>query len=263
MKLKRTVVVLFSVLLLSLCACRAAQVQESTPPVSAVPEQTPQPSANIADETEQQRLEAYQFALEKLSFEHIWADGTDSGFDASFGFIEDNQFALYDVDGDGTDELIVQFLTAPVAGQMEVIYGYTPEDGLKTELIAYPVLTYYANGMIKADWSHGSELAAEGYWPYSIYQYSAESGEYLEIAQVNMWSRERDEVDYKGDPYPTDIDVEGAGTVFIVERDGVTETISKSEYESWLESLDLSSVLDIPYQALTEQNIKALQAAAD
>ena len=74
-----------------------------------------------------------------------------------------------------------------------------------------------------------------------------------------MWSKSVDVVDYKGDRYPENIDTEKAGTVFILTRNGVTETVSKKDYEAWLSALiGNNQVLQIPYQALNERNIKSV-----
>ncbi len=51
---------------------------------------------------------------------------------------------------------------------------------------------------------------------------------------MNMWSKAVDTVDFKGDPYPDNIDAEGAGTVFILGQGDVVKTVSKSDYEQWL-----------------------------
>lgn len=206
------------------------------------------------------RLVEYQFALQQIAFEHIYPDGRDTGFDSAYGSIEDNQFALFDVNGDGEDELIVRFTTAPMAGNVEAIYAFQQTDGtLKELLTASPNLTYYANGIIKEDWSHGSELAGEDYWPYTLYQYNATTGSFEELAQVNMWSKAVDTVDFKGDPYPDDIDAEGAGTVFILGVADEVKTVSKSDYEQWLaKTMGNPAQLDIPYQALSEESIEAV-----
>lgn len=217
-------------------------------------------SEAVTDGRDEAAYAAYQFALQQIAFEHIYPDGTDTGFDGVSGFIEDNHFALYDVNGDGAEELIVQFVTAPMAGNVEKVYAYDEEDGSLQELLCvFPAMNYYTGGLVREDWSHGSELAGDGYWPYNLYRYDAETGRYELTAEVNMWSSSADTVDYKGDPYPEDIDVEGAGTVFIVTRNGTTETMSKSAYETWLSGMMGDAVKsDIPYQALSEENIRAV-----
>lgn len=203
---------------------------------------------------------AYQFVLQQIAFEHIYPDGADTGFDSASGFIEDNHFAIFDINGDGVDELIVQFTTAPMAGNMETVYTYNESDNMvETLLTVFPAVTYYDNGLVKEEWSHGSGLAGEDYWPYTLYQYCGDSGTYEMLVEVNMWSKAIDTVDYKGDLYPEDIDTENAGTVFILTCDGTTETVSKSDYEAWLsEVMGDAHPIQIPYQSLNEDNIRAV-----
>lgn len=123
----------------------------------------------------------------------------------------------------------------------------------------YPAVTYYDNGLVKEEWSHGSGLEGEDYWPYNLYQYCVDTATYEIIAEVNMWSKAIDTVDYKGDPYPEDIDTENAGTVFILTRNGTTETVSKSDYEAWLsEIMGDAHHIQIPYQSLGEDDIRAV-----
>lgn len=211
----------------------------------------------VADFDRAAALEAYQFILEQFSFEHIYPDGTDTGFDGSVGFIEDNDFALYDVNGDGLEELIIRFVTAPTEAKLEIVYTFR-DGGPAVILSAFPEVTYFSNDILQEDWFHGSDLAGEGYWPYNLYRLNCD-GFYELFAEVNMWSRDVDMVNAKGDPYPEDIDRENAGTVFIVTREGKTETISKSDYETWLSSLlEDAQQVTIPYQAMTEENIRNL-----
>lgn len=267
-------------LLLALClpaaaaGCRAApaggavEVPAAPPlspeaPTDASPEAPPageQAGASLSAEA----LAAYRFALEQIAFEHVYPDGSDTGFESAGGFIEDNHFALWDITGDGREELLVQFVTAPMAGNTESVYTFDEETReLRRILSVFPATTYYSSGIIKEEWSHGSGLAGEEYWPYNLYRYDEERGSCALLAEVNMWSRCVDTVDYKGDPYPEDIDREQAGTVFILTRSGVTETVSKGEYEAWLADLTGGgAAVEIPYQPLSEKAIRALSPAA-
>lgn len=259
-----------AVLCVALTGCLASTSQKNEIPeekpesqTGEPAEQTTQPDSQTTGEATPDNdamLAAYQFGLQQISFEHVYPDGTDTGFDSASGFIEDNHFAILDINGDGKDELIVQFVTAPMAGNMETVYAYDEgENTLKAILTVFPAVTYYDNGIVKEEWSHGSGLSGEGYWPYNLYRYAPATGTYELIAEVNMWSREVDTIDYKGDPYPEDIDAENAGTVFILAWDGVTETVSKSTYETWLsEVMGDAQTVSVPYQALTEDNIKGV-----
>ena len=203
---------------------------------------------------------AYLEAMRDMLDEQIFPDG--STFDESFGKIEENSFAVYDVDLDGKEELIVRFTAAPTAGQIETVYSYDAEtDMLNAELYMYPAVTYLDNGMIKEGWSHGSGLAEEGYWPYNLYQYNAETGVYDLIAEVDMWSKPVETVNYAGETYPDDVDAENAGTVFIVTYDGKTETISKSAYEAWLGTvLGDAAEAEITFLPITDENVSAICA---
>lgn len=52
---------------------------------------------------------------------------------------------------------------------------------------------------------------------------------------------------------------EGAGTVFILGGPDEVKTVSKSDYEQWLaDTMGNPAELDIPYQALSEENITSL-----
>ncbi len=203
---------------------------------------------------------AYLEAVKMMIDEQTFPDG--STFDESFGKVEENSFAVYDVDLDGWDELIIRFTAAPMAGQLETVYAYDEETRtLNAELYMFPAVTYLDNGMIKEGWSHGSGLAEEGYWPYNLYQYNAETGVYDLIAEVNMWSKSVEAVNYAGEAYPDDVDAENAGTVFIVTYDGKTETISKSAYEAWLDTvLGDAAEAEITFLPVIEENADAICA---
>ncbi len=275
MEKKRYLVLLTVLLIVGLCSCNKVfqrsedmlSGQSATGTDEDFSNKTPGEQSEllafpvVSEESEEQRsarLEAYQFALQQIALEHVWPDGSDSGFD-NIGSIEDNLFAICDVDGDGFDELIIQFTTAPMAGNSVRVYGFDNISGaLTNELTEFPALTFYTNGFIKADWSHGDYLTGD-YWPYTLYRYAAKTDTYDEFAQVNMWSKSADTVNYQGDPYPEEIDAEGAGTVFIISQNGETKTISKSEYDEWLSKiLEATSEQMIPYQALSEDNIKSV-----
>lgn len=203
---------------------------------------------------------AYQFILQQIAFEHVYPDGTDIGFDGVSGFIEDNRFAIFDINGDGTEELIVQFVTAPMAGNVETVYAYNAEENTADKILTvFPSVTYYTNGLVKEDWSHSSGLTGEDYWPYNLYRYQVDTNTYGLIAEVDMWSKAVDTVDCKSDPYPEDVDTEDAGTVFILTRNGQSETISRSNYEAWLSKiLGNAQPVPVPYQSLNEDNIRAV-----
>ncbi len=258
---KAIVIFMLIVAVMNMSACQrssAAMLEESTlETTAAVPTEAAAPETIVSTADREAMLKAYQFALQQISFEHIYPDGTDIGFDGTTGFIEDNRFAIFDVDGDGMEELIVSITTAPMAGQMETIYGYDPDsEELQMKLQAFPALTYYTNGIIRANWSHNHTLSMSQ-WPYNLYAYDALTGIYTSNTSVYAWDKAIAETDEAGNPYPQDVDRDNAGTVFYITQNRRGNWVSKADYESWLESvMGKAEEMDIPYQPMTEENIK-------
>lgn len=216
-----------------------------------------------ADGTTQtpEMLAAYADALQGLYTEHVFPDGSDSGYAPSFGEIFENQFAVCDVDGDGSDELILSFSTAPMAGMRETVYGYDASAGkLTEELTEFPGMTYYDNGMVQAGWSHNQGLSNGDFWPYTLYTYDAGADCYQEIARVDSWDKSIAETDDQGRAFPTDVDAKGDGVVYLLtEGEESTKTISQEDYDQWrTDKLGTAAELTIPFQPLTQENLSAL-----
>ena len=91
--------------------------------------------------------EAYLNAVKTFNDKHIFPDGTDvtdelQSLDEDFS---GNKFAVYDVDGDGVEELIISFTTTYSAAMQECAYGYDDSTGeLYEEYSVYPYTQYYS-----------------------------------------------------------------------------------------------------------------------
>ena len=183
-----------------------------------------------------------------------------SALDNGFGGMADNHFAVTDIDGDGREELIVSYSNACTAGMFERVYDYDPVLGeLKDEFCAYPALTYYDNGFIKAEWSHN-----QGYgelWPFTLYRYDAQSDSYVEAGTVNTWDKEIREQWYsgtEGQPFPDELDTDGDGTLYNICKEGEECTYAyedykynKADYEAWYgEMMDGAKEIKIDYRPL-------------
>ena len=125
------------------------------------------------------RKEAYKAALENLYVNHVFPDGTTCNYRDAQDLAE-SQFTILDIDGDGEEELIIRYVSGPMAGMREVIYGFSGGDFLMEELLEFPPLVYYDNGFIRADASHNQGNDTDG-WPYVMYQYMGESDSYKEV----------------------------------------------------------------------------------
>lgn len=142
-----------------------------------------------------------------------------SAINDGFGKMSGNHFAVTDIDGDGREELIVQYTNASMAGMFERIYDYDPADGkLTCEFLSFPALTYYNNGIIKAEWSHNQGFGE--FWPYSLYRYDVESDSYVNAGAVDSWDKEHSETWYEGQPFPDELDTDGDGTLFCIWKEG-------------------------------------------
>lgn len=216
----------------------------------------------IAESNE--RKAAFISALEGICRDQVFPDGSEFCYDASTNG-EGNQFAIYDIDFDGKDELIIQHTTTYTAGMVEVIYDYDSKTKLlKEELISFPALTYYNNGIISEDWSHNQGLAGLGdFWPYTLYQYEQESDTYIEIASVDAWNKEQANEDYEGNPFPDELDIDGDGFIYFVTAEGIyaqDTVVDGEEYNRWRNSLlGNAKKVEVPYQTLNEDNVQSLQ----
>ena len=178
-----------------------------------------------------------------------------SSLENGFGQMSDNRFAVADIDGDGREELIVCYDNASMAGMMEIIYDYDPALGeLKREFTEWPRLTYYDNGIIKAEASHNHTHGE--FWPFALYQYETESDSYKQIAYVHTWDKEISDV-YEGQPFPEELDTDGDGTLFNI-SEGAESSYEYEDYkynqidfEKWYDGMmDGAQEITVPYQPL-------------
>lgn len=166
-----------------------------------------------------QVMAAYRLPDMKLGI-GVWGNDT-----LEAGEMETNRFAVADVDQDGREELLVRWTTTTTAGSLEVVYDYNPANGeLKNEFCAYPMLTYYDNGVIRAGWSHNQVPPAE-FWPCTYYQYDPEENSYVEFGSLRAW----DDMG-EGAGFPTERDVDGDGTIYEIVKAGEEYSAYDSGY---------------------------------
>lgn len=219
-------------------------------------------SAPAPDEdADPKTLAAYRGALMALLHNHVLPDGTDCGYDAS-GDAAGNRFAILDVDADGRDELILVYTTAPMAGQTQAVYDYDGDTGkLRCELAAFPMLTFYDNGVVWAGWSHSQGLADQ-FWPFTLYRYDPQTDAYPSVGMVDAWEKGFAAQDWQGKPFPDDVDKSGTGVVYYIMTNGAQEAVAPvdaSVYDAWYTScLGGASARVIQYAALTRENLAAI-----
>lgn len=125
------------------------------------------------------------------------------------------------------------------------------------------MLTFYENGAVKAGWSHNQGWGGR-FWPYTLYLYHSETDSYEAVGMVDAWDREISDLNPGFTPFPSEIDTSGAGFVYYIMEDGVSERpapVDASVYNAWLENhLGGAAEIDTQYLALTEENIQLLRS---
>ena len=252
-----------------LCGCgqRAEPLLESTTAATeptavtqAAPETTPTESAEpqfrwnytSAHFAFQQALKTIhdQLYLPKLATKiDLWEPGT----------IEEEKFAVYDVDGDGEQELLVFISNTYIAGMCEVIYGYdSQEDDLFVEMINFPSITHYPS-MLKASASHNHGHAGDVMWPYTVMTYNQEKDVYEDAFFVDAWDKNLAEYDSQLEmAYPEDIDTDQDGFVYLITEKEEVKILNKRDFQQWEAALfDGKEPMTIPWRNITAENIGA------
>ena len=199
----------------------------------------------------QSTLTAYAEALENLYCNRIFPDGSPADPNDSFGDISDNRFAIYDIDNDGRDELIIEYTTTIVAGQSLQVYDYEEGYGrFRLQFQTFPNVTFYDNGVIEARASH-TQGTGGAFWPYDLYVYDAAEDGYTRVGSVDAWDKS---VPVPG--FPEEADTSGTGFVYYING---SAPVDYTVYHQWRSAYSGDAAeLMLPYQFLTEENIAAI-----
>lgn len=203
---------------------------------------------------------AYRKALEEIYSQRTYPNG-----DPVETFqMENNDFALFDVDGDGAAELIYQNDDSTMAGMMTSIFSFDSSTGkLYLELSGFAAMIFYDNGVIQVEASHNHGLSGrDDFWPFALYQYDSGSDGYLMVGSVDAWDKEDFPEDWDGSPFPDEADQDGDSMIYLLTLGGqevTTTTLDGPEYENWLKDYTAGAAeLDVPWQAMTLENIQAV-----
>lgn len=173
-----------------------------------------------------------------------------------------NDFALCDVDGDGEEELLLNWTNAGLAGMMCVVFGYR-DGSVYEKLREFPSITFYEGGIVEAGWSHNQGLAGR-FCPFFVYRYDGETGVYASIGGVDAWDGGYRDPDFFGDPFPQELDADGDLLLyFLLPADWQgqydMDLVDGPAFEDWRNAyLDGAEEIEVPFQDLNETNIAAL-----
>ena len=260
---------LIALLLLGVLPSCSRPMQAVSPPdVPSTPAETEQPEESSPPEVsgegdtlepEEARIAAYRAALEGLYFDHILPDGYEMDRFGEERDITQNRFAVYDVDLDGQDELILEYTTTIVAGKIAWIYDFdSASNSLREQLCAYPIrLTFFDNGAVEEGWSHNQGHGGR-FWPYTLYQYDPETDTYREVGSADAWDTE-----LFPERYPEGVEPDAGGFIYFLDME-YDMPVDGEAYTQWRNLyVGDAQILDVPYVNLTQENIAALEYTAE
>ena len=241
-------------LLAALAAC--GNIAENSENSSESNNQATQAEQTVAHE---KYKEAMQNMLDNLVFPNGEQVYTNAESEDEQGSIwTDNKFAIADIDGDGTDELIINFSNAPAAGEVFYIFEYDEaSDSLKEEFTEFPTPEFYDNGYVTAGASHNQGMAGD-FWPYTIYKYDAESDTYVQQYYIDAWDKELFPQNFEGKDYPDEVDVSSTGTVYYLYEDvtKAVEPVDKADYDKLVaDTYGSAAEVTIDYSDISQESI--------
>ena len=204
-----------------------------------------EPQENEAYLQNQKRREKYIEVLKNAVENHTFPEEMGVGFDETYmdeqktDNVQQNTYAIYDVDRDGKDELIIEINNASEATKMGGIYEYDIEkDSIHVELEGTPLLYFYDTGYIREDASHSQGLCGNKMWPYSLYKYRVETDTYELVANVDAWEKEMYPKDFDGNAFPEEADASNTGILYYISYPDATEDMEAcddSAYQVFLQ----------------------------
>lgn len=154
------------------------------------------------------------------------------------GMPYENHYAIMDIDGDGKEELLLDFGNAScMAGMVLYVYDYDREtEKVYIEYGGWPDITVYDNGYLKVEASHNhGRSSLEDFWPYYLFQYNAQTDKYENVANIDAWQYQKSEDSEPDAEFPKDKDLDGDGVVYYdnTQYDKPAMIMDKAEYETW------------------------------
>lgn len=256
--MKRILALMLIVLMFTGCAIRRmpAAIPETAPAEEAVPEA-------VIPKTDAAHL-AFREILETIhDTSSVLTDYGLQEVELFDGYSIENQgFAVADIDGDGEEELVVEIHDTFSAGMVLLVYNWDEEEKVvHNTLSIFPYARFFANGNVQAFWSHNQGFAGDSLWPYTWIEYDAEHDTYVSVADADAWDKSYAETDYEGNPFPEEIDKDGAGVVYMIFDGEEQTTMSRSDFLAWeTPLLTASSELSLPWQKMTAENIAMVAA---
>ena len=188
------------------------------------------------------RRNYYADVLERL---YYYDRLPDDGDDIETKMADDYEtYAVYDIDGDGIEELMLYVDRPGTGSNWSIIYEYNVDtDSLKQELYAYMDNQFYSNGRIVGmdDFSHG----------VMVYVYNPENDDYSDsyltiMRGTTYWDMGSNNEDHSGYDYR------------VYHSNTEEETyMTEEEYNQWLaEQTAGATELEIPWKKIVDEEYR-------
>lgn len=232
------------------------------------------PVGESAAHIDAKRRHAFRKALNTILTDNEMPDGSQatSYVDYTDEDMEENSFAITDVDADGEDELIIQIDNTGMDTMQEQVYGYdADEDELQLEFTGVPGgVTYYDNGTLKSEAAFDNNDPS-AMWPFSLLAFDEEKGSYEEKGSVSAMdetvvSKESGRtVDILGQGFDSAIDEDGNGRIYYLDdedADEKAEPVDDDQLLAWADRIVgmNSGSIYMDWSSLTEDNIDSALA---
>lgn len=208
------------------------------------------------------RLIAYRNSLLALHDDCVWPNGDVESEPTSPDEMSDNEFAIFDIDFDGKDELLIKWTTDMMADICMRIYEYDPAtNAMNEELHSGIDVHFYDNGVILDDLKYlqGFEEGG-GVWPYHIFQYDSLQDKYNYAGDVDSWCKSTSDNRGTDAVFPKEYDTDNTGVIYMIEYEGYDrDYYSHSEYVAFRDNLlGQAEAIEVPFESLSEANIRAV-----
>ena len=233
------------------------QTETSTESETEVPTEyvTEQPTTVSNIYTKQ----TYRELLENIYYNREFPDWDYKNYDKDVSI----DFAVYDIDSDGRDELLVTFDHRAI-----YLYDHNADGNLVQQISGYIQSDFYENGAVRVYSAHNQTHSVK-VSPFAMYKYNSETDSYDEcgnvcgidkgvINRINQQIEEAGETDFYD--YPAEYDTSNSGTVVYYispDRSDKAEPLDVTEYNEYYEQFtEGTGIIDIPFMKLTEENIE-------
>ena len=153
--------------------------------------------------------------------------GVIGEFDPKF-----NRYAVYDVDSDGKEELILVYDDPDTLYMSEYICGFDENNSrLYVKFRGVPYLNLYPNGIAIYDTANAD---SDHEVSYEIYKIDDDGKDYSFYGYVENWNSTVSQTDKSGNQFPTDVDKDGDGIIYVIyDKDYVAKYVDGTEYEQF------------------------------